>query len=236
MVNLARIVLDAEQSAHVLDQAVRAHPTVVLSSNPDRGPAAVETHLLDALPHAVLLRPRLIGALAWPFSRDGACGCRMLMWPVHYLFETRVLEFHSDLVILVRPESLTMLERRRSPRTRLARSCDVHLCWGATQTPRRAVGKLLNLSPEGMACRVDLATAEELSVGDSVEALLILDGDSERIELRAVVRSLTPGGSPNTCLLGVEFVVGGRSQSSIRRLRDHVGAHRVSNLTAEYVG
>ncbi len=124
------------------------------------------------------------------------------------------------------PAASRIAERRRFWRARLAGSSRVKLqARGATNGPVRAAcdGRLLNISPDGLACLLSAAEARLLAVGATVEACFELPGVDEPFTLTGRVRAKTPGAADDAYVLGVQFTVGDEECNSAAG--GH-GAHR----------
>ena len=113
--------------------------------------------------------------------------------------------FEQGVVAILIPTTLTIEERRRSPRRALAQATEVALVRpddaGATLR-----GKLLNVSNDGLACLVARTQAEELHIGNQVIASFRVGGSDTSITLHAEVVNITSGSDPTLFVLGMEYV------------------------------
>lgn len=129
---------------------------------------------------------------------------------VPYIFETRC-DTSADAadqgrIRLELPNSLQAIERRRSTRKLLHQPTEVTLrnANGAASFSLQAA--MLNLSAEGLACRVSTADATRLPRGLQVRARFCVGDDPEPFELICRITNETRGGTPDTVVVGMAFV------------------------------
>lgn len=103
------------------------------------------------------------------------------------------------------PRTLTLIERRRSPRRSFQQTSEVRLSFAAENSRKSCSAVLLNLSADGLACRAEHSDASELVVGRDMEADIQFDSEEQPIHLFGRIVSLTAGGSPGTVVVGLEF-------------------------------
>lgn len=115
-----------------------------------------------------------------------------------------------------------LVERRRSPRRTLHRPCEVHLQGIGDETEWRCRGVLLNLSIGGLACRVTTEHARLLWVDQFVDALFHCSASPNGFDLRARITNITPAGSAEHHVLGLEFVDDSRLRASHSALREAI--------------
>ena len=80
-------------------------------------------------------------------------------------------------------------------------------------------GKLLNLSPEGIACRVPEASAKELTMGQVLQVAFVVGPSPDVFDLNARVVNVTEGGTRGQFVIGLEFVTDDRLEAGGDRLR-----------------
>lgn len=117
---------------------------------------------------------------------------------------------------LARPESMQVAQRRRSWRFRPAQSSRVELTWiNAEKSKTEGIGWLCNVSAEGLACRCEMAVAEQLGIGEQITlSFALTPGDPERFVLDSVLCNKTPAGTEGTMILGLQFLLGQGHQAS----------------------
>jgi c-di-GMP-binding flagellar brake protein YcgR len=128
-----------------------------------------------------------------------------------YSFETRLAPEgespRGDVVRIVAPATLRSVDRRRTIRRRLRRAAPVVLISDGPGPKRTMQGAVLNLSSDGLACRIRRSESGGIRPGRTIRALFNADAHGEAIELTARVVSMTPAGTRDHQILGLEFVV-----------------------------
>ena len=126
-----------------------------------------------------------------------------------YLFETRcaetVVNGKPPVIRLVKPTTVFLADRRRSPRHRWRRPTEVTLAVAVDRW--RCTAALLIVSADGVACRVAAPDTESLSIGKVVGAQFRLDSLSPAFSLPARVTNITQGASVDRMVVGLEFIV-----------------------------
>lgn len=153
---------------------------------------------------------------------------------ITYSFETRPL--YADLgpgpgvIHLERPRAITQAERRRSSRRHLRQPTEVTLSpiTGDPDSSCKAV--MLNVSPDGLACRVARSQVECLDVGSIIQARFRLEHSTTDFDLCARVCNVTEGGTPGHAVVGIEFTSDDRIPQDCRisdrvRLRESLECH-----------
>lgn len=203
------VELNPRQSARVLDQCVRAGSQILveLAGNtvqpvPGRLISADESILLACLNHK--LRPQTDGLV-------GRYVDVQIFTDPRHCFTTHIVEAgHDDepnQIALRRPDVIQIVQRRRSWRAKLAPSSSVSLRWNGPDGDAIArEGRLLNLSADGLACRMNAAEAAELFVGDHLDVRFDLPQADAEFEFAATVTNRTPG-SEDAVILGMQFLV-----------------------------
>lgn len=107
-------------------------------------------------------------------------------------------------IVLRQPASLELQQRRRLWRARLAPSSAVELTWTENRRRCNSAATLLNLSCDGMACRLAPGARHELPVGRMIEVQFALPSAEQRFRLRAVVRN-AHALEDGCTLLGMQF-------------------------------
>lgn len=181
------LVITLESAGAVLRAIWRARIT---SGEGDR----LVLELEDARPETL---PRLKSA---PLS------AHFVLDDVGYSFDTRCAGFTQAKTVcsisIERPMFVNQADRRRSLRQALSGSSVVALRLPGTSTLTAAA--LLNLSPEGLACRVDSEWAEQLARGDAVQVYFSIGTPAQAYDMTAQLISMTPA-SEGCCVLGIAF-------------------------------
>ncbi len=138
------------------------------------------------------------------------------------LFDTRckgeIPSAQSGVLRVARPLSILVVDRRRSPRRCLRQRCDVALHGTGPSSDWRCLAAMLNLSPDGVACRLPERDAQPVELGEILRLDFRPGGEVEKFRLRGRVVSMTPGGTPEHVLLGMQFIDDDYLESAKARL------------------
>lgn len=115
-----------------------------------------------------------------------------------------------------------LFERRRGPRRNLHKPTEVRLRGVGDEMGWRCHGAVLNVGIDGMACRVTLNDALTLLVDQHVDVSFRLGGVSTDFDLRARITNVTPAGSTDHRVIGLEFVEGTRLADARPALREAI--------------
>ena len=141
-----------------------------------------------------------------------------------YCFETRSADqtagAEPGVVRVLRPTTIALTERRRSPRRRLRRPTDVTLQAVGSKEGWHCTAAMLNLSLEGIACRMPVQDAGLLHIGQTLRAHFRLAPSGPALALNARIVSITKGGTLNHLVIGLEFIVDRTLDASRTTLRD----------------
>jgi len=114
-------------------------------------------------------------------------------------------------LVLAAPRELFVLERRRAVRRRLRQGLGVRLeprRTDAEPTEDALTAVILNLSPDGLACRLSTTRTTQLSVADRLLVSFSLAPDNQTFAFIGHIVSITEGGTPGQVVLGIEFLRG----------------------------
>lgn len=117
------------------------------------------------------------------------------------------------------PDALRLIERRRFVRARLSPSTVVHVTVGSSVID----GVLLNLSEEGVACRVDADQVSALSVGGCVSIRFKPPPAEQAFDLPAVVSRKTRGAMDDNMVVAFVFGDGRDALQARRHIRNMIG-------------
>ncbi len=112
-------------------------------------------------------------------------------------------------------------ERRRSRRRRLQKPSEVRLHGLGDELGWHCAGALLNVSNDGIACRIANKDAGALCIGQTIQAVFGL-GSSRTFELTARITNTTPAGTAGHRVLGLEFVEDAKSKAAQAALREAI--------------
>jgi len=224
--SIATRILDAKTSNKVLLAATREKSRIQLRTDSDcderqltgvivsgeNGELLVELNLSDHHAHAVLISPVLYASIEVADNR--------------YVFKTRCLAANTDangaVLRLTSPAAIAVVERRRAFRRRLHNPTDVILRASNPDAALHCTAVLLNLSADGMACRVGQSRTGSWAPapGDTVCTTFNLGDEQERVDLTARVVTRTEAATPGNAILGMEFVEDGNLRINRSRLRE----------------
>ncbi len=154
-----------------------------------------------------------------------------------YLFNSKILggpTWHEgEQITLQSPRVLQVMQRRRFWRAKLAPSSMVNLHWNTNSRALHTNGPLLNVSSEGLACKLDAGAAQSIGIGGRVRAEFKIPQSSSIFRFEAVIRNCSPA-SDESWILGMEFLTDGDEAQSAaqQRLRDLLYQSRMAECEA----
>ena len=198
-------------------------------------------HHLFGLDHGLLHPPTfrnvLTGAegpgLTLQFERLNHVGAERL-WEIvleatveidqrRYTFETRCMKAPVSVVPTIlrvhRPARMTVTDRRRSPRRHLRGRTEVSVSGSDEHVSWCAEAVMLNLSTEGMACRLAEPDARRLAIGQTLGVAFRLGAINTPFDLNARVSNTTEAGTPGQVVVGLAFIADERLESNRTRLQ-----------------
>jgi hypothetical protein len=184
---------------------------IALDETPDAAPCPAHLALADS-------RMLLIQLETADFAAGDVQGkpvtATLSMDHLQYTFQTTVRavsQADPRTWRLELPASMHLVERRQAPRRRLHRAATVHLAPQSAPGADRAsdiCGRLLNVSGQGLACRLAAEAAATLSPTQPVSVAFRLDDHDRTFAFRARIVSITEGGTPGQMVIGIEFIDG----------------------------
>ncbi len=142
---------------------------------------------------------------------------------LRYEFTTQCTEraagLDAGVIRVLKPGTIFQVERRRSPRRRLHERTTVILRTDGVDEEWRCAAAMLNLSPDGIACRVLQQDAELLEIGQIVRVEFRLSGTSPVFDPAASISNITHGGTPGKLVVGLEFIADQRLEKMRGELR-----------------
>lgn len=104
------------------------------------------------------------------------------------------------------PAASRIAERRRFWRARLEGSSGVVLRTRGASVEATCVGKVLNISPDGLACLIHRFDASGLAVDDTVDIRFELPGAGQPFRLSGRLRAKTQAADDDAFVCGVQFI------------------------------
>lgn len=206
--------LDATASDRVIENAIHTHAQIVLEFS-DHPQQTVNGFLISGDEKALLMEITGKPAVA-PQGLVHASCCATLYSDHRYSFPTEIPAApawgNTRSVVLARPTILTVLERRRYVRAKLAPSCHVNLEWMQSGACFLKTAVLLNISVDGLACRLSTRDAASLPVGQPVLVQFELPESSRPFKLQAETCNRTPTDDDHV-IIGMQFADSSRHQA-----------------------
>ncbi len=140
----------------------------------------------------------------------------------HYQFTSRITGApvwgQSHALAVSQPSFVALIERRHFRRASLAPSSKVELQWTDAGGSHRHFATILNVSSDGLACKVDEAVASAIESRCSVSLTFQLPWLDEPYLLKASISNRTPA-SEGCTILGFHYSTGSESAVRLARLR-----------------
>ncbi len=199
--------LSPSQSRRLLDQAVKHRAEIHLEPRGWMSGESLHVMLLGSDGDLLLARNEAESDQALETLVGMNVDGTTVLGQSLYLFESHVVDIDwsepQALLLIAKPEVLQVTQRRRFQRMRLRAACPVHI--SAKRRRQDFTGQLLNLSPDGLACRIREDDAQILRAGQRISVALHPKEADRGFEFEAVVSNKTPAGTPGHAILGVQF-------------------------------
>lgn len=203
------LALDDRRTARLLELTGRQRASILLSvpSIPDH--EALKGHVVSVDSESIYVRVDDATEADRRALPTACCEVTLVLGGERFHFETAVLgvivEDERILVEMIRPTQVGRLQRRRYDRCDLHESVAVHLREPDGTSAWCCTGTLLNVGRDGLACRVDLADADRLSINDRLVTRFDLASADAPFTFVAAVRAKTPAGDADKIILGLQF-------------------------------
>jgi c-di-GMP-binding flagellar brake protein YcgR len=212
--------LKSQSAKQAVDAAVRTHAQVVLESAAF-GDTTLNGFLISGDDHALLIE--ITGEPALDFDRIEGVSCEGQMYSDRrYRFTTTIMAVpewgKTRAVAIARPTALSVIDRRRFLRTRLAPPTTVLLEWGASNARHSHRVSLLNISADGMACRVRDDVLFAIDQNEPIRISFELPGVDRAFRLAARLTNTVPGSEGST-IIGLQFTAAKEDAKAISALR-----------------
>lgn len=203
------IDLNARQAGRVFEQAIRTQATILLEPSVWGYFDGLKGFIGSGDERTLMVEITESPPQPLEGVRGLYCDVEMVVGGHRYMFCSDIVEVVAvggrESLVLSRPETLQVAQRRQFWRTALAEPSLVSLVVpGREDEPY--VASLYNISQDGMACRADGSAADGVMIGDEVRTVFDLPRCSQRFDLRAVVCNKTPSADPEKMILGLQFV------------------------------
>lgn len=212
---ILRRTLDNRRTAMVLARALQARAIVSIEAQPGNAELTWRGEVVDLDKSTIVLLCDVGDTNSSAHKRDEPLNAEFSLSSARYTFRTSLIDAPArtedgQLVVrLKRPQTIAAIERRRSRRRFLSTgTVQIRVSDGGKSEPLQGV--ILNLSVNGLACRMTQADADRLTVGAESLTVMIQPGVSEgpdQLELCGHVVNITPAGSEEQAIVGVEFLL-----------------------------
>ncbi len=226
------INLNADAANQAIENAVRTQAQIVLEA-PAFGDVTINGFLICGDNSALLIETT--GRLPVPSHAlvDTKCEVRVYT-DQRYQFESVITSApqwgDSRSIAISRPRAISVIERRRFLRAKLAPSTRVKLEWSHDGVNHRHVAAMLNVSPEGLACRLDDGAAAAIAGGGSIRAKFDVPGCDHSFDVESSICNKTPA-SEGCTILGLHFSTTADNVGEVAALREALKCPREAAST-----
>lgn len=230
----AAVKLDKDASGRAIENAIRTQAQIVLESQAF-GETTVNGFLICGDESALLMETT--GSLIQSADRILNVRCEARLYAdQRYRFSTVIKATpqwgNSRSIAIERPAAISVMDRRRFLRAKLAPSSKVALEWVRAGKTYRHVAVLLNISAEGLACRVDGDAALAIDRDDSIQVRFGFPNFGHQFNFSSGVSNKTPA-SEGCTILGLHFQRSPDAADDLRLLRDAVQNNQDMTTQAE---
>jgi hypothetical protein len=230
----ATVKLDKDASRRAVENAIRTQAQIVLESQAF-GETTVNGFLICGDESALLLETTGSTDLSAERILNARCEARLYA-DQRYRFSTVIKAVpqwgNSRSIAIERPTTISVMDRRRFLRARLAPSSEVTLEWVRAETTHRHVAVLLNISAEGLACRIDAGAALAIDRDDAIQVRFGFPNVGHQFNLGSTVSNKTAA-SEGCTILGLQFERSPDVADDLRLLRDAVQNNQQATTQSE---
>ena len=202
-------------SVRIVEQAVRRKAVVVFRPVGDRELSSMTGCIVEGTRET--LSVQIEEGIEETSVRGAHYDAVLKMDGQEYFFGADILSVaeQSDgwLIQLNRPTMLQMWQRRKFIRAKVADSTTVGISAAGEFERTKFEGAMLNVSEDGLACRVEKAVADYYAVDEVVGLKFKMQDCEKDIACNAKIKAKTPGGTPGTIILGMQFELSSMSSS-----------------------
>jgi len=213
--------LAPDVSSVVIEEAVRERAPVRLRSCDANGHGEVAGRITDGDDTLIVEVNTSADSIGVLFAAE-SLEARIIVAGLWYEFPARCIRpasaTDSRIVYLVRPETIWSVQRRRNRRYRFEQPATMTLLFGEPSTECDCA--LLNLSPDGVACRVREVDAQRTAVGRHLHIHLRIGPESEVFDFTGCVVNITQAGTTGDVIVGIEFTPGDETGFTRERLQE----------------
>ncbi len=202
-------------SARIVEQAVRRKAMVVFRPIGDRELSSMMGCIVEGT------RATLSVQIEEGVDKSSVQGAHfdavLRMDGQEYFFGADILNIKEQpegfLVQLNRPTVLQTWQRRKFIRAKVADSTTIGISAAGDFERTKFDGAMLNVSEDGLACRVEKTAADYYAVDEVVGLKFKMQDCEKAITCNAKIKAKTPGGTPGTIILGMQFELSSMSSN-----------------------
>ncbi len=215
------IDLGERDSARLVEQALRQKADVTLNPRTGAGTMRWSGSLSERRDESLFVK---MDEGVTPVLPSTYCEAAFSVHGAEYLFATNVLDVlegeGGTCVEIACPRCLQTWQRRRFVRAAIAPSARVYLGGPGTQGLAGAEGVLLNVSRQGLACKVERSVADRYTLEEAVDVVFSLRPFDTEFALPARLRGKTAAASSEQTILRLEFHPTDQGDEQIQRLSE----------------
>ncbi len=219
----SRCLLDSVAVDRVLAEAINTKAPVGFHVDGDDVQADASGELAGGDDSHLVIRLTACDPMSRTFLQDCPYRVTMAVGDVQYEFEAVCAEQSAtpdaQVIRILRPHTITSVDRRRSPRRLLRRATNVILRAPDVDEEWQCNAAMLNLSPDGIACRAPEHHLGPLQLDQTIRVTFHLVRSSQLFDLKGRIRNITRGATPGQLVVGLEFAVDRDSEESRAELR-----------------
>ena len=215
--------LSAEDSTRLLIEAAGANASVTLYSEDEARSRILSGVITGVTSSHLEINILELDRTALTARASSTLRAQVTHADSRYRFRTQCVESDAaaeiDVLRVLKPARIVMVERRRSRRCHLRAQAEITLhdtndagAWSCSAT-------MLNLSIGGLACRVRRRDAESMAVGQTLQASFRVGSPLEEFQMTSRVVSTTQAGTPGHMVVGMEFVADQHNREAWERLQ-----------------
>ncbi|MFQ6047752.1 MAG: PilZ domain-containing protein, partial [Phycisphaerae bacterium] len=193
------IDLNPRQAARVLEQAIRCQATIMLEPSVCGYFDALSGFVASGDRHSLMVELTDPPDHSLSDVRGLYCDVELLLVPHRYMFCSDIIDVRelgsNQTLVLARPETMQVAQRRRFWRLAVAETSTVRLSLPSRPDARPAEAVVYNISGDGMACCIDRSAAADLLIGDLVHVGFELPHCPKPFDFDAVLCNKTPASS-----------------------------------------
>lgn len=223
---LSTQIFDESNAADILHQAVARRAPVQMEIIRDQTKTVCRGELIGCKDSVLSILVQCTNDTSIESLSGETCKIFFEVSGNRYVFQSRLTELSTDssskTIVVQKPETVCLVERRRTLRRRLRQCTYVHLRYTQGDTSWRCRATMLNASEHGLACRLERQDVRSLAIGQSLQVVFQLGSHSQPFRLTASVINITNGGSEEQSVLGIEFEKGHQLDAQRSRLKDAI--------------